>query len=40
MKKNIKSKTLLTLLALTLNTSVVFAESKTIQTDMIEIGWF
>ena len=36
MKKNIKSKTLLTLLALTLNTSVVFAESKTIQTDMIE----
>lgn len=36
MKKNIKSKALLTALALTLNTSVVFAESKTIQTDMIE----
>lgn len=36
MKKNIKSKALLTLLALTLNTSVVFAESKTIKTDMIE----
>lgn len=36
MKKNIKSKALLTVLALTLNTSVVFADSKTIKTDMIE----
>lgn len=36
MKKDIKSKALLTVLALTLNTSVVFADSKTIKTDMIE----